>query len=100
MKLTEIVKAICSFNKEQWATYDNGKPITPELLDSMLNKCGIESMYIEFNDGFEMGYYGKSFSERVTLVSEMPELDNPTRKAGDHELMLIPRLNSIRNETE
>lgn len=96
MKLKEIVEAICIFRKELWATYDNGLPITPELLVSMLNECGIKGENIEFDDGFEMGYYGKTFSERVRLESKMPETDNPKVMVGDHELMIIPRIGSVK----
>lgn len=96
IKSTEIAKAICLLRNELWATYDNGLPITTELLDSMLTIFGIKSENIEFNDGFEMGYYGNTFSEKVTLVSELPELDNPTVTVCDYELMIFPRVGSVK----
>lgn len=96
MKYSEMIEAICAINGPKWATYDNGKPINPSQLDSLLDVAGIKSKSIKYKSGAEKGYYGKWFSDAVTEISspeDIPEdIINPILVKDGYEYLISPNL--------
>jgi len=84
----ELIGLLCSDEEKPWATYNQGKPITPRQVARRLREYGIRSHTIRNGVDTAKGYIIDQFTESFSRYLRLPpEISVTTSQPNDYDVL-------------
>ena len=82
-----LIYSLCEDEEKRWATYNNGKPLTPRQLANLLAPYGIKPKTVRFGNntpkGYEITQFVDVFARYLVAPVEMLQDHNDPPESGN-----------------
>ena len=80
IRSADLIDALCADVEAAWATYNNGRPLTPRQLSKLLAEYGIKPKTVRHGNatpkGYEVAQFADSFARYLQAPDNLPQRRN------------------------